>query len=209
MTTEDLKKYDFKLAVDRSGSMGDPVHADKPTGQTRWQAAEEATIALARECVKYDDDGITVALFNNSFTEFENIDDGPTKAAAIFKQNGPNGGTATDKIVQHYLDVYFAAKAKGEAKPVILAVITDGVPNVEADLIKVIVDGTKKLDNEDEFSITFLQVGDNMDAHAFLKRLDDDLVTKYGAKFDIVDTKTFDEMEGMNLSDVLIQAVTD
>lgn len=56
--------------------------------------------------------------------------------------------------------------------------------------------------------ISFLQVGKDSGAHAFLKRLDDDLV-KQGAKHDIVDTKTMEELETIGLTEALIAALND
>lgn len=205
MENSNLSKYDIIIAVDKSGSMSD----QSGIGQlTRWQAAKEATVSLANEAVKYDDDGITVALFAGKLAEFENIDDGPTKAAGIFDQNSPNGSTNTAAVIKHYGDKYLAGKAKGEVKPVILVVITDGVPDSEPDVVKEIVALTKKLDSREEFGIQFVQVGNDQHARDFLKRLDDNL-TNEGAKFDIVDTKTFDELEGISLTEALMDALTD
>src|SRR5882757_8188298 len=111
MDSSSLSKYDIILAVDKSGSMVEPAFGK--SGPSRWQAAKEATVALATEAAKYDDDGITVAVFANSINEYENINDGPTKAAAIFDENSPNGGTDTAKVIKHYADAYLASRAKG------------------------------------------------------------------------------------------------
>jgi len=203
---KDLSKYDIILAVDKSGSMAEKV--SKGATQTKWEAAKEATVALATKAATFDDDGITVAVFANNFKEYENINDGPTKAASIFDENEPNGGTDTAKIINHYANEYLAAKTKGEAKPVILLIVTDGVPNDERAVVREIIALANKLDNREEFGIQFLQIGDDAHAHKFLKELDDNL-TSEGAKLDIVDTKTFDEMENLSLAEVLLDALTD
>jgi len=139
---------------------------------------------------------------------FENISDGPTQAAAIFDKNSPGGGTATEKVIEYYGAEYLAARDKGEAKPVILAIITDGEPNDQQAVIRSIVNLTKKLKTREEFGIQFIQIGDDPLAHAFLKRLDDDL-GKEGATLDIVDTKTNDELEGISMAEALMDALTD
>lgn len=209
MQKEDLGKYDYILLIDKSGSMNDPVKASG--GQSRWEAARELTHAVAQEAAKYDDDGITVCLFSSSYKEFVNITNGVEKVDEIFDKNSPNGGTDTAAVVNHYFQDYLIRKKKSasETKPMILICVTDGVPDDESALQRTIVDFTKKLDSEDEVGITFLQIGDNGHARDFLKRLDDELVDKRGAKFDIVDTKNADELDSLSLTDILIEAVTD
>jgi Mg-chelatase subunit ChlD len=206
MDQSTLGKYDIVLAVDKSGSMAEP--AKGTSGISRWQAAKEAAVSLATEAAKYDDDGITVTVFANNMKEYANINDGPTKAAAIFTENSPNGGTDTAKVINFYADAYLASRTKGEAKPVILVIITDGIPNDESEVVKAIVRLTKQLKVREEFGIQFIQVGDDQHARDFLKRLDDNL-TKEGATLDIVDTKTFDELESISLSEALMDALTD
>lgn len=202
MDMQDLKKYDFFLLLDKSGSMGTK---DAPGNKSRWQAAREATVALARKCAEFDDDGITVIPFAGNFKEYSNITGGEDQVDKIFRENEPSGNTDTAKVVKHVLDGYLGGKKE---KPIIIVCVTDGEPSDEAALVNVIIEATKKLTNEEEVGITFIQVGQDPLAHAFLKRLDDNL-EKEGAKFDIVDTKTMDEVESMSLADVLLQAITD
>ncbi|CAN5369681.1 hypothetical protein BH11BAC1_BH11BAC1_28050 [soil metagenome] len=205
MTNEELKKYDFILLLDKSGSMATP---DCANGTTRWAAAKEATIALARKCAEFDSDGITVIPFAGSFKAYDNITDGPDQVNKIFSENEPNGSTDTAKVIKHVTDAYFSRKKAGNAKPIIVLVITDGTPDSKSALAQVIVDATKQIDKDEEIGISFIQVGKDPGASEFLKMLDDDLV-KQGAKFDIVDTKTMDEVGEMPLADVLVAALTD
>jgi hypothetical protein len=51
-------------------------------------------------------------------------------------------------------------------------------------------------------------VGNDAQATRFLKILDDELQSA-GAKFDICDTITMDDMEDMSLSEVLLNAIND
>ena len=202
-TSKDLTKYDFFVLIDKSGSMSTP---DCPGGMTRYKAAEEATVALARKCAEYDDDGISVMLFNSSTKLYDNqtSDIVPN----LFKENEPNGGTDTAKAVKEVGDLYFARKAKGTSKPIICLVVTDGVPNSESELKQVICNIANKIDNDDEFGISFIQIGSDSAATRFLKNLDDGL-QGHGAKYDIVDTVTESDMENMSLTDVLIGALDD
>jgi hypothetical protein len=63
-----------------------------------------------------------------------------------------------------------------------------------------------RIDNAKELSITFVQIGDDTHARDYLKRLDDDLEAE-GAKYDIVDVITMDDMGGKSLTQVLTDAI--
>ena len=88
-------------------------------------------------------------------------------------------------------------------------VVTDGQPNSPDAVKKVIAEATQKMNADEEIGITFLQIGNDKGARAFLKELDDDLQTTYKAKFDIVDTRNNEEMANMSIEDVLLAAVSD
>ena len=190
---------DYVLIVDKSGSMGTK---DCPNGTTRWKYAQESTMALARKCEELDPDGIDVYFFAGSFRKYSNVTS--DKVENLFRENEPNGGTELSSVLKDALDNYFA----NPAKPVTIVVVTDGEPSNQSAVARVIVDATKKMNADEEIGIQFVQVGQDSGARDFLKKLDDDLVS-VGAKFDIVDTKTMDEMENMTLSDVLLAAIND
>jgi len=52
-----LENRDYTVIIDKSGSMSTP---DQRGGRSRWEEAQEATMALARKCEQLDPDGITV-----------------------------------------------------------------------------------------------------------------------------------------------------
>lgn len=204
MSVEDLSKRDFILLVDMSGSMSTK---DTPTGQTRWDYAKEGAEALARECEKYDQDGITVGVFNGKWMIHENIKAGSEDLHNIFTHNQPGGNTNTAGVLDAVLAPYLLARPN--AKPLTIICVTDGEPTSQQDVVDVIVNATKKIEDDSEIGISFIQVGKDGNARAFLQMLDDDLVKKHGAKFDIVDTKTDEDMNDIPLTEILIQAVTD
>jgi hypothetical protein len=74
--------------------------------------------------------------------------------------------------------------------------------------MKVIIEASRQMDRDEELAISFVQVGSDPQATKFLKILDDEL-QGVGAKFDIVDTVTIDDMEDMTLTEVLLNAITD
>jgi Mg-chelatase subunit ChlD len=212
MQKEDLVKYDFVVAIDASGSMGDPVGGTRNI--TRWQAAREVVHSITRDAAKYDDDGATVILFSSDSShlkEFKNIADAVSKVDEIFDKNHPGGTTDTAGVLQHCFDDYLKRKRANAAttKPTVLFVFTDGRPDDEDAVIKNIVAFSKRLDNADEFGIQFYQIGDDSHAREFLKKLDDTLTKKYGAKFDIVDTENEEEAAGKTLEELCVATIED
>lgn len=209
MTEEQLKQRDFWLVIDKSASMEDALKDGSE--RTRWEEAAEITGAFASKMRQYDDDGISLLFFSGegSIVVHNNVKDDKEKIKQLFQENSPYGGTATHAALQTIFDDWLKQDAK-ERKPVIAVVITDGEPNDMKLLKTTIIEFTKKLDKDEDFGITFIQIGDNAKAEASLKVLDDDLV-KEGAAHDIVDTIKSSEIEasGKSLTDVLIAAVVD
>jgi Mg-chelatase subunit ChlD len=200
MTNEQLKNYDIVLLLDKSGSMSTN---DMPGGRSRWDAAKELTIAVANKCVQFDQDGITVIPFAGSFKRYDNVT-GTDVVEKIFNEQEPQGSTDTAKVVKSVLDGYFADRKK----PVIVLCVTDGTPDDQKALSSVIIEATKKMEKDEEIGISFFQIGSDPAATKFLKSLDDDL-TSQGAKFDIVDTKTTEELENMTITEAVLAALND
>ncbi|MDJ0618453.1 MAG: VWA domain-containing protein [Calothrix sp. MO_192.B10] len=200
-----LQNRDYTLILDKSGSMATP---DQKGGRSRWVAAQESTFALANKCEQLDPDGITVYVFSGRFKRYENVTS--AKVSQIFMENDPSGTTDLAAVLQHATDNYFKRKAANQTKPngETILVITDGEPDDRKGVMKVIIETSRKMDRDEEFAISFIQVGNDPHATRFLKVLDDELQGA-GAKFDICDTVTMDEMEDMSLSEVLLNAITD
>jgi uncharacterized protein YegL len=212
-----LVDRDFTVIIDRSGSMADPALAGK--ARTRWEASEEATIALARECNKYDPDGITVYTFGSNFHRFDNTTE--SKVGEIFRQVRPNGSTRLAEVLEDAFfgaNGYIARKKRGQAKKngELFCVVTDGQPDDQQAVADVIIRASHELTDPNEVNITFIQVGDDRKAKEFLVNLDDKLEAPEGqqgnsryAKYDIVDTLTIDQLGGKDLTEVLVAAVTE
>jgi uncharacterized protein with von Willebrand factor type A (vWA) domain len=200
-----LQDRDYTLIIDKSGSMSTP---DQPEGKSRWDAAQESTLAVARKCEQFDPDGITVYLFSGRFKRFENVTS--SRVAQIFQENDPSGSTNLAAVLLDATTNYFQRKTAGQTKPSgeTILVITDGEPDDRRAVMKVIIDASRLMDRDEELAISFIQVGSDATATRFLKALDDDLHSA-GAKFDIVDTVTLDDMEGMTLTEVLLNAIAD
>lgn len=200
-----MEDRDYTLIIDKSGSMSTP---DQTGGRTRWQTAQESTLAVARKCEQFDPDGITLYLFSGRFKRLDNVTS--SKVAQIFQENDPSGTTDLAGVLKDATDNYFQRKAAGQTKAngETILVVTDGEPDDRKAVMRVIIEASRHLDRDEELAISFIQVGTDQTAAKFLKALDDDLQTA-GAKFDIVDTVTLDDMEGMTLTEVLLNAISD
>jgi hypothetical protein len=58
-----LSEYDFIVAIDASGSMGE---RDMPGGKSRWEYMQETALAFTRDLEVHDSDGIDVIIFGGS-----------------------------------------------------------------------------------------------------------------------------------------------
>ncbi|MDF5724989.1 MAG: VWA domain-containing protein [Rhizonema sp. PD37] len=200
-----MSDRDYTLIIDKSGSMSTP---DQTGGKSRWEISQESTLALARKCEQFDPDGITVYVFSGKFKRYENVTS--AKVAQIFLENDPAGTTNLGGVLQHAINNYFERKAAGSTKSngETILVVTDGDPDDRKAVFEIIIDASRKLDRDEELAISMIQVGSDPQATKFLKALDDQLLS-VGAKFDICDTVTLDDMEDMSLVDILTNAITD
>ena len=200
-----IEDRDYTLIIDKSGSMS---VGDQVGGKTRWEAAQESTLALARKCEQFDPDGITVYLFSGRFRRYDNVTS--DKVSQIYQENEPMGRTDLASVLADAANDYLRRKSSGETKPngETIVVITDGEPDDRKAVMRVIIETSRQLDRDEELAISLIQVGKDSKATQFLKALDDQLESA-GAKFDIVDTITIDDMEDLTLAEVLLQAISD
>jgi uncharacterized protein with von Willebrand factor type A (vWA) domain len=200
-----MSDRDYTLIIDKSGSMSTP---DQVGGRSRWEVAQESTLALARKCEQFDPDGITVYLFSGRFKRYDDVTS--AKVSQLFLENDPAGTTNLAGVLQDALNSYFQRKAAGKTKSngETILVITDGEPDDRKAVFEVIINATRQMERDEELGISIIQVGSDAQAAKFLKALDDQLQS-VGAKFDICDTITLDDMEDMSLADILMNAITD
>ena len=189
----------YVIIVDKSGSMST---SDCPGGKSRWDYCQEGVNDIARKCDALDPDGIDVYVFASKFKKYSNVH--ADMVEKIFSENEPNGSTNLTDVLKDALDNYF----KHPEMPVTIVIVTDGTPDDEHSLLNLIVNTTKKMEADEQIGMTFVQVGKDAAARNYLKKLDDGL-RGLGAKFDIVDTVTFEEMEEMTISQVLENAISD
>lgn len=194
-----LSEYDFIIAIDTSGSMGEPVKAGSSV--TRWQAVQESALTFIRDVAELDSDGLGLVLFGGSnIQSHDGV--GVDKAREVFAGTSPRGGTPLAEALSASLKL----AGKSDKKDFIV-VFTDGVPDDKAAAAKVIVDASHQIDTDDALTILFVQVGDDAGATAFLQELDDELDD---AKFDIVDAKTVAEVDQFaTTAELIVAAIND
>lgn len=192
-----LSEYDFIIAIDASGSMGE----EDMNGRSRWDYMQETATAFARDMAKIDSDGLGLVVFSgNNIDSYDGV--GVDKIKQVFNERHPSGSTPLAQALTSALKL----AGKSDKKDFII-VFTDGVPDDKAAAAKVILEQANKQATDDELTFLFVQVGRDAGASAYLRMLDDDLK---GAKFDIVDAKTIDEAEKFaSTADLIIEAIND
>ena len=215
----EMQNYDVVVLIDSSKSMSRSVTTDArfcstinpgvavtPDGQSRWQWCSEQTDILSKQLKNKLKDQLKVVVFSESYKEYQNVDLG--SVPTFFISNRPGGMTNATTALRSQFRAFFAArdKQKGEVRPLLVAMITDGAPDDPISLKQVIIDATKKMHKPDEIAITFLQVGVDPKATKYLKDLDDSLVAS-NARYDIVTSKSFDQLNNSGLAIALLDAV--
>jgi hypothetical protein len=182
-----LSALDAIIAVDHSGSMGDPSLRLK--GKSRSDEVQECAVAVARLFGKWDTDGITVIGFNNAIT----VHDGVTaeKVSGLFKELQPYGSTNTAGMIDAAV-----AKAKESSKQAAVIVYTDGAASDEAAVITALKKAATDL-GRGKIGFVFVQVGEDPDATKFLKYVDNEL-EKQGVP-DIAATVTAADAENLSV----------
>jgi uncharacterized protein YegL len=200
-----LDQRDCTLIIDKSGSMS---VKDQKGGKSRWNAMQESTLALASKCEEIDPDGITVYTFSGRFKRYENVTS--SKVQQIFTENEPLGSTDLAGVLQDAVNGYFTRKASGQTKAngELILVVTDGEPDDRKAVMRVIIEASRRMEKDEELGISFIQIGSDTEATKFLKALDDEMKS-VGAKFDIVDTITAEDLENFTLTEILLNAIAD
>ena len=207
-----ISKRDVVVIIDRTGSM---EIKDCPNNQSRWDWCRAQTVGLMKDLLGKVNE-ITVVTFNENFQVYPQAT--LNKVDSIYQTVKPEGATNTAAPLRNRLDDYLHRKrvaGKTPMKPLLVAVITDGLPNwpegqqgAEQAVRDVIVKATREMTTPDEITVTFLGVGNAMEGDAFLRELDEDIVNE-GAVYDIVDTKPFSELQTIGLKRALVDALVE
>ena len=182
----ELSEYNFLVAVDSSGSMG---------AVGRWESAKDIALAVANFAGQVDTDGIDIITFGATVEAYpkSNAD----KITEIFNK-GPNGSTPLAQALEKANEIRKLSNKKS-----FTVVVTDGAPDDEAAVAKLITEVSNSLNQDNDCTFLFIQIGDDAGATKFLVGLDDSLK---GAKFDIVDRKTVAEFNELGFEKLFYAA---
>lgn len=208
VSDRDLKQlatHDIIVMQDRSSSMGDkeyfPMFSDKVS---RWQWCLSQSMDLTRQASRLPNWGFTLVMFSSQYDVYRNVH--LRNLPQLFVRNGIFIGTKLAAPMHEQLTEYFQRRATGKARPLVIAVITDGKPQDDEDLNDVIIQATRLMKDPNEIKITFLQVGTDDDGQRKLYRLDNRLMSR-GARYDIVGVTPFSELAEKGLTRALIKAI--
>jgi hypothetical protein len=201
-----LKKYEIEILIDISGSMS---QADGTDGDSKFEWCHLQLKDLVKKLEPYKRT-MTITTFNDGFITDENCL--PLKVEHIFGTTGLGGGTDLVDPLSAGLErankIIHSRTTPG--RKVLIAVITDGMPNIPSDpkvVNRAIIDFTQCLDNRDQVVLTFLQVGEDGQGQAFCKSLEG--LDAQGAKFDIVHSIPFPQLKARGLTNALAESIID
>jgi len=172
-----------------------------------WREAQGAIVELAKQCVKYDRSGIDIyfATTPPQRKRGGNVAD----LAKVFQVKTPPPANDLLSSLQAALDNHFANLEEGKKETII--VVLDHLPNDQEGIIQCLVDATKKIDVENDaysLGISFILIGDDEEAKAFLNFLDDELEVR-GATHDMVDAKGWMAIKNSSIEKFLLDALLD
>lgn len=203
-----LGLYDCVLMLDCSGSMGDRIISSRDRQGielTRWGWCRKEMLGFYQRGQGYFPEGITLVPFANKFAI---INEARTDAIQnLFNQLSPVGGTNMAQPLNFLFDDYFARKARnrGRIKPLVIAILSDGEGNAHI-LRQLIIKTTQRMQYPKEILITFLAVDASDEGRPVIEALDNNLV-QAGARYDIVDSRTFEELKQYGLLKMVVAAL--
>jgi Mg-chelatase subunit ChlD len=183
---------EYILLVDRSGSMSTSY---------RWSEACAAARFLTPYICKFDPAGITLMFFDHEVDTFEGIKS-KEEVEEAFSRFGPRG--STDLALA--LHSAFLHHFNGTYGSTTILVVTDGCPNSQSEVERLIRRAANSIEHLGELSVSFIQIGSDRNATKFLDRVDHALVD---AKYDIVDTVTAEECAKISFSELVARSIFD
>lgn len=183
---------DYILIIDRSGSMG---------GGRRWSEACKAVKTLAPYVCKFDPDGISLFFFDHSVEKFDTVKSAD-EVERLFDRYRPRGSTNLARALHDAFCEHF----DGSRGATTILVVTDGCPDSQSEVERVLRKAANSIEEDDELSVSFVQIGDDPGASRYLEHLDDSLD---GAKYDIVDTITSEECSRISFAELVARSIYD
>jgi hypothetical protein len=201
----------YTLLFDKSGSMNYSASSDPNDNRSRWEQLEELSVAILNKVQKLDPAGVTAILFGSTIVTKNNVT--TRDLQSIFAEEPADQKTdllAALRVVANQLAEMIQNSPDSQMTAI---VFTDGQPEkgTEEEIRNLIVKMANVCQDDTQFAISFLQLGDDKKATVFLDYLDtmkEDATL--GMKFDVVDTKRPSDFDaGMTVDQYLMAAITD
>ncbi len=132
-----LKTYDIVMLIDQSGSMADTIDAN---GTSKWDWCSTQLTSFASQALENTGQRFTIVTFNGIYSLRSNCS--PKDVQRTFLTNTPQGATdlATplDFVLKGYID-------GPQTKPLLVVVLTDGMPANPNQVEKSIVEISKRM----------------------------------------------------------------
>lgn len=186
-----------------------PTSASSNTPPTRWEKAVIALNSIVHQVAKIDPDGVDIVCFGGSSSSscdiVRNVKDTDGLADLVNAQD-PSGPCHMGAALQTVLDDALRKSAQSSPpRPCSILVVTAGCPDDSTALTAAIHAAAERVATMELtkqklpwLTITFVQVGDDPQAEAYLRYVDDHLIVKSkknGKKIDIVDTIKDEEIK--------------
>ncbi len=99
-------------------------------------------------------------MFSGRLKRYDNVT--AAKVVQIFQENEPSGTTNLAAVLEDALNSYFQRKASGKTKQngETILVVTDGEPDDRKEVMKTIIEASRKLDRDEELAISFIEPHD-------------------------------------------------
>lgn len=199
-----LAPYKLVVLVDRSDSMKAGLGIG-PGDISRWTWCEQQVKDLTKFCQGKLAGGITIIPFNDVYQVLPNCS---SKDLEYMYDNViPEGSTNIYNPLQAVISEQLRTPA-ADRVPMLIIILTDGLPNQGDPLDSLIMDATKKIDSPTDLIITFFQIGKTLESDELLERLDKELVSS-GASMDIVKCRYFEELLSIGLKQAMLDSVED
>ncbi len=199
-----LANYQLELIVDQSLSMG---KRDCPGGLSRWDWCGLQAADLSRAISSFVPEGLTITPFNSGYRVYRSSN--PQDIVTLFQRGQRAFGTRLAEPLEDRFNSFFK-NLKRNPKPLLIAVITDGIPFPKPEpemVVSELVKASRRMSYPTEVTVVFFQIGGNdRFGHNYLQYLDQNLY-RDGARFHLVHTFPFEQLQQIGLANALVQTV--
>lgn len=199
-----LANYDIELIVDESLSMR---KMDCPGGLSRWNWCGMQAGQLAKQLAPFVRNGFTLTTFAGGYNVYNNST--PENVMHLFQNPMFGLGTRMSQPLADRLNNFFN-KNHNNGRPLLIAVITDGVPTPRREplmVADVLIDATRRMRDPRDVTVVFFQIGQaDFRGQRFLTYLDNGLLAD-GARFDIVRNVPMERLSEIGLAQSLVDSI--